>query len=107
MVLHVGLIEKGCTVIDDNDCDLRSWDGVVSVLTTLFLYQQGVLVQLLAGEESTNCLGSLVRSLIFVTLYRSLLASFLCPPNQIETPTLKPVSNHQQFIVYSKSVGFQ
>jgi len=55
----------------------------------------------------TNCLGSLVSSLTFVTLYRSLLASFQCPPNQIDSPpetTIWPSTVYGVFKICGVSV---
>lgn len=49
--IHVGIIEKGCTVIADNYCDLWSWDGIVIILTRLSLDEQGALVQRLAEKS--------------------------------------------------------
>jgi hypothetical protein len=35
--IHVGIIERGCTVIADKYCDLWSWDGIVTIPTRLSL----------------------------------------------------------------------
>lgn len=49
--IHVRIIEKVCSVVADNYCDLWSRDGVVIILTMLSLDEQGALVQLLAEKS--------------------------------------------------------